>query len=197
MKTKETKKLTKIAILGAIAAVLMMFDFPLPGLFPPFYKLDFSEVAVLIGGFALGPGAACAIEALKIGLNLLFKPTSTAYVGEVANFLIGISFAIPAAMIYQKKKSKENAKHGLIVGSIVMAVIGFVMNYFVLLPAYSYFYHLPLDVIIGMGAEIVPFINNKFMFVLCATTPFNIVKAVIVSILTYKLYKHVSPLLKR
>ena len=76
-------------MLGALAFVLMFFEFPLPFLAPSFYELDFSEVPVLIGTFSMGPLAGVAIEALKILLKLLFKGTSTFYVGDFANFIIG------------------------------------------------------------------------------------------------------------
>lgn len=191
------KTMAKISFLAAIAFILMYFDFPIPFLAPTFYKIDFSEVAVLVGGFALGPLAAMIIEGLKIFLYVLFKGTGTAYVGEFANFLIGCALVVPASYYYQKNRSKKNAVIGLIIGSILMTVTGLILNYFVLIPAYSIFFGLDLDTIIKMGAAIIPIINDKFSFVLLATTPFNIVKAVVVSVLTILLYKHISPLLKK
>lgn len=196
MKDMKTKTLTKIGILGAVSFILMMIEFPLP-FAPAFYKLDFSEVAVLMGGFALGPVAAVWIEALKVALNLLFQGSITAGVGEIANFLIGISFVVPASMIYTKHKTKKNAMKGLIHGTIWMAVMGFVLNYFVLLPAYSYFLKMPIEALVGMGAAIIPAIDTKFKFVLLATTPFNLFKGIVVSVVTLYLYKHISPLLHR
>lgn len=190
-----TSNIVKTAILGAIAYVLMLLDFPLPFL-PPFYKLDFSEVAVLIGGFSMGPLAAIVIEAIKI----LFKAmtgTSTAYVGEIANFIIGISLAVPASFIYQKNKSKKSAVKGMVIGGTTMTIMGVILNYFVLLPAYSYFYNLPLETIIEMGSKSIPIINDSFSFVLFATTPFNIIKAIVVGIVTVLLYKRISLLLKK
>ena len=194
--TFTTKQITKIAILSAVAFVLMLLEFPLP-IAPSFYKLDLSEVAALIGGFALGPAAAVVIEALKNVLNLLFTGTSTAYVGEFANFLVGCAFAVPAAMIYKKKKTKKNAVIGLCCGGLCMILAGAVINYAILLPLYSSLFHLPMDVIIDMGKAIVPAIHDKLTFVLLATCPFNLVKAVIVSLLTFVLYKLISPILHR
>ena len=96
-----TARMTRIAILGACAFILMYFEIALPFIAPTFYKLDFSEIPVLIGGFALGPLSAVVIELIKILLKLLFKPTTTAFVGELANFLVGCAFAVPAALYYQ------------------------------------------------------------------------------------------------
>ena len=114
MSNGSTKKrmnihtIAKISILSALATILMLFEFPLP-IAPPFYEMDFSEVVVLIGGFAMGPWAAVCIEGLKVLLNLILNGTITAGVGELGNFLVGCSFILPAVFIYQKKKSKKNA----------------------------------------------------------------------------------------
>ncbi|MBR3343562.1 MAG: ECF transporter S component [Solobacterium sp.] len=189
--------LTKIAILGAIAFVLMMIEFPIPFIAPPFYKMDFSELPVLLGGFALGPMAAVGIEALKIVLNLLFQGTSTAYVGEMANFLIGISLSVPAALIYGANKTKNSAVKGMVIGSVTMAIVGVLLNYFVLLPAYSFFYHLQIDTIVEMGGQIFPFVTNKLIFVIACVTPFNLLKGIMISVITALIYKRVSPVLHR
>ena len=190
----SVRTLTKIAVLSAVAFVLMYFDFPLPFI-PSFYKLDFSETAVMAGGFAMGPGAAVAIEALKILLKILFKGSDTAYVGELANFLIGCAFVLPASFMYRKEKTRQRALMGLAAGTLCMTAVGVIINYAVLLPAYSFFYQLPMEVLIGMGTALIPFITDKLTFVLLATTPFNIIKGVLVSIVTILLYKRISPLL--
>ena len=82
----KTRYMVQVAMLGAAAVVLMFFDIPLP-FAPSFYKIDLSEVPVLIGAFAMGPLAGAAIELIKILLNLVMKGSTTAGVGEVANFL--------------------------------------------------------------------------------------------------------------
>ncbi len=196
MKNTATSIIAKVAVLGAVAFVIMLAEIPLP-FFPPFYKLDFSEVVVLMGGFALGPLPAVAIEALKIILNLMFTGTMTAYVGEIANFLIGLSFVLPAVIIYHKNKTRQNAIRGLLIGSVCLFVIGALLNGFVLLPAYSYFYHMPMDALIGMGSALIPAIKDRLTFVLFATAPFNLIKAVVTSLLTIALYKRISPILHR
>ena len=103
MRSEKTRTMVEIAMLSAIAVVLMLFEFPLPFIAPPFYELDFSEVPVLIGAFALGPWAGVIIEAIKILLNLVINGTITAFVGEIGNFIIGVAFVLPAALIYNKK----------------------------------------------------------------------------------------------
>ena len=194
--TNKTRKLVEIGMLGAIATVLMLFEFPIPFIAPPFYELDFSEVPVLVGAFALGPMAGATIELVKILINLLINGTATAFVGEIGNYLLGCSFIIPAALIYKKKKSKKTALSAMIVGTIVMTVFGCILNAYVLLPTYAAAFGMPIDAIIGMGSAINGNINDVMTFVIIAVAPFNIIKGVVVSVITLLIYKHISPILK-
>ena len=194
--TNKTRKLVEIGMLGAIATVLMLFEFPIPFIAPPFYELDFSEVPVLVGSFALGPVAGATIELVKILINLLINGTATAFVGEIGNYLLGCSFIIPAALIYKKKKSKKTALSAMIVGTIVMTVFGCILNAYVLLPTYAAAFGMPIDAIIGMGSAINGNINDVMTFVIIAVAPFNIIKGIVVSVITLLIYKHISPILK-
>lgn len=195
MKNRRIRNMVQIGMLAAVAAVLMLFEFPL-WFAPSFYQLDFSEVAVLIGAFSMGPAAGVVIEALKILLNFLINGTITAGVGELANFIIGCGLIVPAALIYKRHKTKKNAMLGMAVGTVAMTVVGSLINYFVLLPVYSAALPLPMDALIGMGTKINPAIDGLWTFVLFAVAPFNLLKGVLVSLLTLLLYKHISPLLK-
>lgn len=192
----SVQTIAKISILGALAFMVMLFEIVLPFV-PSFYKLGLDEAIVLIGGFALGPWAAVCIEALKIALNLIIGGSITAGVGELANFLIGLSFVLPATIIYQRHKTRKSAMIGLLTGSICMTVFGGLINYFVLLPAYSYFMNLPLADLINLGTVINPNINSVLTLVLLATTPFNILKGVVLSLVVLLTYKRISPILKK
>ena len=196
-KLLNVQTIAKIAILGALAFIVMLFEFPLPFIAPNFYKLDLSEVIVLIGGFALGPIPAMIIEALKNILNIIFTGSTTAYVGEIANFIVGCCFVVPASIIYLKNKTRKNAIMGMIVGTICMILAGALMNAFVLIPLYSKLFNLPLEVILQMGQAIFPSIKNVFTFVLYCVCPFNLIKGLIISFITFFLYKRVSPLLHK
>lgn len=188
--------ITKVAILSAIAFVLMFFQISLPFIAPPFYQLDLSEVAVLIGGFALGPIPGVLIEFFKNLLQVIFSGTSTAFVGDISNFIVGCAFVVPSALYYQKNKTKKGAMISLLIGTITMSLVAFISNYFVIIPAYVYFMGFDLDMIIGMGQAIFSFIDSKFMLVLCCALPFNLIKGFVVSFVVAVLYKHISPLLK-
>ena len=119
-RNKSIRAMVQIAMLSAVAGVLMLFEFPLPFLAPSFYELDFSEVPVLIGTFAIGPAAGATIELMKILLNFVMNGTITAGVGESANFLMGCAFVVPAGLIYRRKKDKKHALAGMVIGMAVM-----------------------------------------------------------------------------
>ncbi len=192
----KVRTMVQIAMLGAVATVLMLFEFPLPFLAPSFYELDFSEVPVLIGAFAMGPLAGAAIELLKILLNFVLNGTITAGVGELANFLMGCAFVVPAGLIYRKHKTKKHAIAAMIVGTICMVTVSAFLNALLLLPAYGAAFEMPVEVFVQMGHAIIPLINDLLTFSLFCVVPFNLLKGVVVSMLTLVLYKHISQLLK-
>ena len=192
---QRTRRMVNIAMLAAVAIVLMLFEFPLPFL-PPFYKIDASELPVIIGAFTMGPVAGVLIEFVKVMLNILIDGTTTAFVGEFANFLIGCSYVVPASMVYYFKKTKKNAVIGLILGTAVCAVVGCLLNAFLLLPAYSKAFHMEIDALIAMGTAVNSAINSMLTFVIFATAPLNIIKCGAVSVLTMLIYKPISRILK-
>lgn len=188
--------MVKVAATAAVAVVLMLFEFPLPFLAPPFYELDLSEVPVLVGTFALGPLAGVTIELLKIVINLLINGTQTACVGEFANFLIGVAFVIPAELIYRRKKCKKNAVLGMVLGGLTMIIIAGLLNAFVLIPVYSKAFKIPTETIVEMGRAIHTSIDSLAKLVLLCVVPFNAIKVVLVSVITAVIYKPLSPILK-
>ncbi len=191
----SVKSMTIMALLGALAVVLMLFEIPL-WFAPSFYELDFSEVPVLIGAFALGPVAGMIIELIKILANLVITGTDTAGIGELANFLIGCSIVVPAAMVYHRNKTFKNAIIGLITGTACLVVLGGLMNAFVLLPVYAYFFNIPVDTLIDMGTKVNKSITDMSTFIFYAVVPFNLLKGVSVSLITLLVYKRISRVIK-
>ena len=191
-KVSPARRITIIGICAAIATILHMLDFPLLFLAPGFYKLDFSELPVLLCGFYLGPSATVICEGLKILLKLMLKSTSTAFVGDLANFVVGCSFVLPATIWYHVHKSKHSAIIGLVLGTLSMSVFGTAFNAVYLLPKFAELYGMPLDTIIAMGAEINGSIHNVASFVMICVAPLNVVKGTVVSVLTMLLYKRVA-----
>jgi len=193
-RVSSAKSVAFIAVFGAIAAILMFLEFPL--FFAPFfYEIDFSEIPVLICTFYLGPVAGVLCEFVKILLKLLLKGTSTAFVGDFANFATACSLVLPASIIYHCKKSKKTAIVGLVTGTLVITVFGSLFNAVFLLPMFAQLYGMPLEAIIAIGTEINPDIVSVSTLVLFAVVPFNLLKGVIVSLVTLLLYKRVERLL--
>ena len=191
-RVSKARRITIVAICSAIATILHMLDFPLLFLAPEFYKLDFSELPVMLCGFYLGPAASVACEAIKILLKLLIKGTSTAFVGDFANFCVGCSFVLPAVILYHIKKSRTSAILGLAVGTIVLTIFGSAFNAIYLLPKFAQLYGMPLDVIVAMGTKVNGNITNVSSFVLLAVAPLNLIKGISISVLTMLLYKRVA-----
>lgn len=194
-KTKvNVRTLVQVGMLSAIAIILMQFEIPLP-FAPTFYKIDFSEVPVLIGCFSMGPFAGILIELIKVILNVVIKGTMTMGIGDVANFLIGCAFCVPAALIYQRKRTKNGAVAGMAAGTVSMTVIGCVLNAYILLPVYAKAFEMPLDALISMGTEVNGAITGLTTFVLLAVAPFNLLKGLLVSLVVFVVYKKIRQVL--
>lgn len=191
-RVSPARRVSIIGICSALATVLHILDFPLIFLAPDFYKLDFSELPVMLCGFYLGPSAAVACEGIKILLKLLFKGTSTAFVGDFANFAVGCSLVLPAIVIYHIRKSRKSAIVGLIVGTVVLTIFGSAFNAIYLLPKFAQLYGISLEVIIGMGSAIHASIKDVTTFVLLCVAPLNLIKGAMISVLTLLLYKRIA-----
>lgn len=184
-----------VAMFAALGGVLMMFEIPL-FFAPSFYKIDLGELPVLMSAFYLGPVAGVVTEFLKVCIKLLLKGSSTAFIGDFANFAVGCSFILPAAIIYHRHKTRKNAIIGMVVGTLVMTIVGSAFNAYYLIPKYAEMF-MPMDAIIGMGTKVNSKINSVGTLVMYAVVPFNLLKGVVDSVLTYLLYKRVEPILFR
>ncbi|MDM0605384.1 ECF transporter S component [Clostridium perfringens] len=174
-KTLNTNRFIKLSLLSAIAVILMYIDFPVIPIFP-WLKIDLSDVPALMGAFAFGPLAGVIIELMKNLLILIVKGTGTGFVGELANFLVGVALVWPAALVYKKNKTKKTAILGMALGVLCIEVVGILANVYLLLPAY------------GMAmskAELMQYVTVGLI-------PFNGIKSILVCGITYALYKKVS-----
>ncbi len=195
-KMTPTRRTATCAMLAAAAGLLMLFEFPIPFVAPAFYEADLSELPVLIGAFSMGPTAGVIIELVKIFVKLVLKGTTTAYVGDFANFFIGCTLIVPASIVYHLKKNRKTAALSLAAGTLCMAVFGSVFNAVYLIPKFSELYGVPLEAIIQMGAEINPHITSAWSLALWAVAPFNIIKGLGVSLITMFIYKPLSGLIR-
>ena len=169
----NTKTMVKISVLGVIALVLMLLDFPL-WFTPPFIKFDVSDVPSLIGAFALGPMAGVIIQLIKNLLKILVVGTNTVAVGELANFIVGSVFAYTAGLIYYKEKTFKNAVIGLIAGTITMTVVISILNYYVMIPFYAKAYGMPLDKIVTISGAVNKYVVDLKSLIIYAIVPFNL-----------------------
>ncbi|HIS95007.1 MAG TPA: ECF transporter S component [Candidatus Ventricola gallistercoris] len=181
--------LTRCGILAAMAVVLYYVEIPVVA----FYKLDLSTLPAILAGFAMGPVQGLAVVVIKNLVHML--GTSTACVGEFADILMSGCFVVPASLIYRRNKNRHSALISMIVGTVLMTIAGVLINYFVLIPAYQVLMGLPLEVIVGMGQAVWSYIDNTLKLVIFITAPFNLLKGCVLSVVTYLLYKRVSPLL--
>ena len=190
--TSKVRVLTGTAMLGAVAAVLMYLEFPIP-IMPAFVKLDVSELPALIASFAYGPVSGILVCLVK---NLIKLPsTSTAAVGELFNFVMGALFVGVAGLIYKRNKTRKGAIVGALLGALVMAVVSVPYNYFIVYPAYVVMYHLPLDAIIGMYQAINPNVNGLLNCLLVFNLPFTFFKGMLDAVICFAIYKPLSPIL--
>lgn len=190
-----TRKIAVIGVFSAISAVLMVLEFPVP-FAPPFYGMDFSELPALIGAFAYGPVAGVMIEFCKIVIKIFLKPTTTAFVGELANFVISCMLVLPASIIYLQKKTRKRAIIGTVTGTLIMTAFGTFFNAVYLIPKFAQMYGMPLDAIIAMGTAIHASIHDVTGLVILCVAPLNLLKGTLVSVVTILVYKKLSPILK-
>lgn len=188
-KNLSVQYLTRIAVLTALASILFLIEIPVVA----FYKLDLSNLPVLLGAFSMGPVPGLIILLLKSLIGMLHS--SSMYVGELADFIMGAAFVLPAALIYRRHKTRNTALIGMAVGTVVMIVVAVLVNWKIMIPFYMTAYGMPMEAVVGMATKAVPFVDTEWKLLLCVTAPFNLLKGVVLSSLTFVLYKHLSPLL--
>ena len=172
-KTLSTAYLTRIGILAAVGIALSMIEIVvLPG--APFYKLDPSGLAVMLAGFSMGFPAGVLTLLIKDLVGLLVHPGG-GWVGQLADFIALFAFFAPAALVYARKKTRVNALIGMIIGIVVMTIAATLANLYILFPAFG---------IPNGGDYILPF-----------TIPFNLIKGAALTVITFLIYKPLSPIL--
>lgn len=184
-----TRELATVAVLAAISAILFMIEIPVV----LFYKLDLSHLPVLLAAFAMGPIPGTMVLFVKSALGLLHS--SSQGVGELADFLMGFAMMLPAALVYQHGKNRKSAIIGMIAGTICATVAAVLVNMYIMIPFYGAAYGMPIEAIVGMGQKVIPAVKSAWSFVLLITAPFNLLKWVIISVLTTVVYKPLSPIL--
>ena len=179
--------MTRIAILAAAASILFLIEIPVVA----FYKLDLSNIPVLLGAFSMGTVPGLIILGIKSAIGLLHS--SSAGVGELADFIMGAALVIPASLIYHRNKTRKNAIIGMAVGTVCMIIAGILMNKYVLIPFYMGAYHMDMEGIIKAAG--VAGVDSEWKLLLLITGPFNLLKGVVLSVVAGLIYKPLSPIL--
>lgn len=183
--------MTVTAMLSAVAFILMFLDFSVPFM-PSFIKMDLSELPALIGSFAMGPLCGVLICLIKNVLHLFI--TTTGGIGELSNFILGAVFVLTAGLVYRHKKGRSSALCGSLLGAVIMGAVSVVSNYFLVYPVY---YNLmPEEMILVVYQELLPSMQNILQCLICFNMPFTIVKGLFSVVITFLVYKSISPILK-
>lgn len=196
MNKSKVRRLTIMAMMGAISFVLMYFSFSVPVL-SPFAEFDASAIPEMIGGFILGPLGAVGITTIKILLKLVFKGSQSMLTGEVQNFLLSVSFVLPAVIYYRKHRTKKGAIVGLVIGSVCSILVAIITNIYLIFPFYIRLYGMNWDSIIGMCSSVNPWIKDIPTMIAFSIVPFNIISRTVTSFITVLLYKKISVPLKK
>lgn len=191
VKRVNVRYLTVTAMLSAVAYILMFLDFSVPFM-PAFIKMDLSELPALIGSFAMGPVCGIVVCLIKNVLHLFI--TTTGGVGELSNFILGVAFVLPAGLIYRHKKSRKSALIGSLVGAVVMGVFSIISNYYLVYPVYYNF--MPEETVLNAYQAIIPSMKSILQSLVCFNMPFTIIKGLFSVVITFLIYKHISPILK-
>lgn len=202
---KQTKFFTSsriavIALFSALAGVLYVFGIAIPVAFAPWLELNFSDIPLLIGTFALGPVSGALIVVFKIVIKLIIKGTSTVFVGELADLLIGLGLVVPCGIIYKKHKSLKGAGVSLLVGGLTSTLVAIVANWLILIPFYVNVMNWNMEMLAGMlkGLYANITVDTFFAYYLgLSVLPFNLMRCLIAAIVTALIYKRISRLITR
>ena len=196
MKEKKIRMIALIAIFGALAAVLMVFRFPLPFM-PPFLSFDLAGVPELIVAFTFGPLAGIFVVVLRILLQLVISGTNSMFTGELQGLMLSLALVLPASIIYQHNKIKKGAIQGMVAGSITNVVVAVFTNMVIIIPFYVALYGMDMDAIISMTQAGNAYVDSTLKLVLLGIIPFNIIKNVATCLVTFVIYKKISPVMHR
>ena len=197
----STTRIVMIALFGALAGLLHIAKFSLPFAFPGFLEFDFSDIPLFLGTFALGPVSGCLIVVVKILVKLVCLGTANAFVGELANLLIGFGFVLPAGLIYKHMHSMKGAILALAVGSVSSVAVAILANRLILIPFYVYImFDGSWQPLLGMMSGLFPNITqaNFYTFYLWVSVlPFNVMRCLIAGVGSFFVYKRISRAIER
>lgn len=183
----KVQMITLVGVFAAISTILMFFEMPLPFM-PPFLKVDLSGVPILIMGFMYGPIPAIYVTVIKDIVHMFSSQTGC--VGELADIIVLSSFAVVSSLIFRRNRSTKGVALSVLAGAATITVVGSLANKFMLIPFYSKI--MPLQAIIDACSAVNPMINSLNAYVIFGAAPFNLIKGLILSVMTLLLYRKMS-----
>ena len=181
-----------IVSLASVGFMFQIFEFPVPGVLPAYLKMDISDFSELLGSFAMGPVAGVCIVVLR---NLMHVSLSqTAGIGEVSNGLAGLTFAIPAGLIYKYNRTKRGMVIAALTASVVMTICSFPLNKFIIYPMYETI--IPKEHFMLVFQEILPWVKNLDQCLVIFCMPLSLVKGLCSSVIALLVYKKVYPFMQ-
>lgn len=190
-KKVDVRRLVFTALMGALSIVLsevLKFNVPV---MPSFIEFDFSDVPAMLAALTMGPVSGVFVCLIKNIWGCF--TTKTGCVGELSNFILSASLVLPAGIIAHKSEKISRAVIGCLSGAVIMALISIVSNYFLVFPAYSAVYHMPMDAIVGLFQKILPSVNSLMDCLIIFNMPFTFVKGLCAAIISILLYKKLRP----
>lgn len=170
VKSKDKiKKLTVTAMLSALAFLMVAISTNMPPVVL-FLKYDPKDIIITIGGFIYGPLTSLTISIIVAVIEMVTVST-TGIIGCIMNIFSSAAFAVPATLIYRKRRNLNGAIIGLITGAAAVCVAMMLWNYLIT-PLY-------MDV---TRDEIAAMLPTVFL-------PFNLLKATLNAALTMIIYK--------
>ncbi|MGM0411484.1 MAG: ECF transporter S component, partial [Bacillota bacterium] len=183
----KIRKLVLISIFSALSFIIMLFALNIP-FFPFFLEIDFSEVPAMILAYVFGPLVGISVVFAKNFIHLFIS--SNMGIGELANSLVGASLVGVSSYLYRNKDFSFLKSSGIAV--VVMGIVSVLVNLIIIIPLYEKFLSLPVEKIVDITAAVNPFVNSLFSYLTLSILPFNLLKASIVSVITFLIFNRLK-----
>ncbi len=194
-------RIAVIALFSTLSGLLYILNFPIAAAFPSFLELNFSDIPALIGTFALGPLSGAIIVVMKVLIKLVVKSTSTMFVGDLADIVIGIAFVVPAGLLYKHKRTFKGALIGMGVGTLCSVAFAVLFNRVALVPLYVQLYFGgKWEPLVGMMTPLFPSCTKETFYnfyLWVSVLPFNMMRCLIAAVVTLLVYKRISVAINR
>jgi len=189
-KSFDTRHMVRISILGLLGYVLLLFNFPLP-IFPSFIKIDIANLPGIIASVTMGPMAGAGVELVKNLVKALLS-SETIGIGEISNFICGISLVMPIGFIYKMLPNLKGYVLGSAVGVLALAIIASISNYFFIIPMYALAFG-GMEAIVGFASKVNANVSDLSTLIVFSIIPFNLLKGTLNVVLGYAIYKFIRP----